>query len=108
MPDKSPSTPRRYQRVSLAKGIFVAWQDAGRKEVSKIKTLGLGGLFISTPEPRPVGTILKLIFEVPTGDVRARGIVRNIQHGTGMGIEFTGMNFEDRGRLTNLLKKLQG
>jgi len=32
--------------------------------------------------------------------------VRNVEPGAGMGIEFTGMNYEDRGRLTQLLKKL--
>jgi hypothetical protein len=106
MTEKAPSPARRYQRVPLAKGIFVAWQESSRKEVSRIRTLGLGGLFIATSKPAPIGAILKLIFEVPNGDVRARAVVRNVEPGAGMGIEFTGMNYEDRGRLTQLLKKL--
>jgi hypothetical protein len=106
MPEKSPSPVRRYKRLHLPKGIAIAWQEVSRKEVSRIRTLGLGGLFIATPHPPPVGAILKLVFEVPTGDVRARAIVRNVEPGAGMGIEFTGMNFDDRGRLRLLLKKL--
>ena len=106
MAEKAPSPIRRYKRVPLAKGIHVAWQASSRKEVSRIRTLGLGGLFIATRNPPPIGTILKLVFEVPNGDVRARAVVRNVEPGAGMGIEFTGMNYEDRGRLTQVLQKL--
>ncbi|HYA96706.1 MAG TPA: PilZ domain-containing protein [Methylomirabilota bacterium] len=106
MPERPPSSARRYQRVRLGKRISVAWQDASRSELGHVKALGLGGLFISTRNPPPVGTILKLVFDVPHGEVRARGIVRNIEPGLGMGIEFTGMGYEDRGRLSRLLKDL--
>jgi hypothetical protein len=57
MPEKSPSPVRRYKRVLLAKGIHVAWQEASRKEVSRIKTLGIGGPFIEAPLVRKIGPI---------------------------------------------------
>ncbi len=72
MTEKAPFPIRRYERVPLAKGISVAWQESSRKEVSRIRTLGLGGMFIATPNPARISAILKLIFEVPNGDVRAR------------------------------------
>jgi hypothetical protein len=97
---------RRYPRVGLPKGVLVAWQTAGDRIVSRIETLGLGGLFIQTPDPPQVGVILKLFFQLPSGDVRARAIVRNCKKGTGMGVEFTGMGYEARGRLVQVLKRL--
>ena len=101
-----PSRKRRYARVDLPKGILVAWQSGGQRSVSRVRVLGLGGLFIVTPEPPPVGSVVKLLFESPGGDVRARAVVRNSEAGRGMGVEFTFMGNEDRARLHHLLKRL--
>jgi len=97
---------RRYTRVALPKGMLVAWQHYGGRKVSRVRVLALGGLFISTPAPPPVGDVIQLIFEVPGGDVRARAVVRDSHPGTGMGIEFTSMNPEARARLNRLMKVL--
>ena len=97
---------RRYPRVGLPKGMLVAWQSTGERIVSRVATVGLGGLFISTPEPPPVGDIIKLFFEAPGGEVRARAVVRDSQQGKGMGVEFTAMGPEARARLHQLLKRL--
>src|ERR1700686_5280789 len=90
---------RRYARVGLPKGMLVAWEHSGFRKVSRVSVLALGGLFISTPEPPPSGDTIKLIFEVPGGEVRARALVRDSQPGNGMGIEFTAMRQEARARL---------
>jgi hypothetical protein len=104
MPAKTK--PRRYPRVGLPKGVLVAWQAGGDRIVSKIETMGLGGLFIQTPAPPEVGSIVKLFFQLPGGAVRARAVVRNTEPGAGMGVEFTGMGYEARARLVQLLKRL--
>ena len=54
---------RRYPRVGLPKGMLVAWQSTGERIVSRVATVGLGGLFISTPEPPPAGETVKLFSE---------------------------------------------
>ena len=97
---------RRYPRIDLPKGMQVAWQGGGLHEVSRVSTLALGGLFISTPNPPAVGTVLKLLFLVPTGEVRALATARDVKPGEGMGIQFTDMGAEDRARLNRLLKRL--
>ena len=33
--------------------------------------LGLGGLFIRTPDPPPAGTFIQLLIDAPTGEVRS-------------------------------------
>ena len=97
---------RRYPRVALAKGMLVAWQCSNGKGVSRVSTLGLGGLFISAPDPPPVGTLVKLLFDVPDGEVRARAVVKNVKAGSGMALAFVDMDYSSRARLNQLLKKL--
>jgi hypothetical protein len=104
MPTKERA--RRYQRVGLPKGMLVAWEHSGIRKVSRISVLAVGGLFITTPEPPPAGETIKLLFEVPGGNIRARAAVRDSQLGKGMGIEFTAMNSEARARLNLLVKEL--
>jgi len=51
---------------------------------SRIGTLGLGGLFIYTKKSAAVGDVLRLVFDVPGGEVRARAVVRSYEAGRGM------------------------
>ena len=102
----SESKKRRYDRVTLPRGLVVAWQARGSRIISHASTLGLGGLFIATPDPPGIGEILKLLFEAPDGEVRARAVVRDSQPGKGMGVEFIAMGQDDRARLYRLLKRL--
>jgi hypothetical protein len=97
---------RRYQRVVLPKGMLVAWQCGDGRGVARIATLGLGGLFISTPDPPPVGTLVKILFDAPGGEVRARATVKNIKPGEGMAVAFVDMDSPDRARLNQLVKRL--
>jgi PilZ domain len=97
---------RRYQRVALPKGMLVAWQCNDGRGVARVSTLGLGGLFMSTPDPPPVGTLVKLLFDVPGGEVRARATVKNIKPGEGMAVAFVDMESPDRARLNQLVKRL--
>ena len=97
---------RRFPRIALPKGMLVAWEHNGGRAVSRVATLGLGGLFISTPDPLPIGALVKIIFDVPGGEVRARSIVKNVKPGEGMAVAFIEMGYADRARLDQLLKKL--
>jgi hypothetical protein len=99
-------TTRRYERISLPQGMFAAWYGGGDQLISRVQTLGMGGVFLGVVNPPPVGTSLRMVFEVPGGSVRADGIVRNICAGKGMGIEFVKMGAPDRILLDRLLKRL--
>jgi len=106
VPPDIKTPKRRYVRVALPKGMPVAWQHVGGRGVSRVATLGLGGLFIATPFPAPMGTLVKLVFDVPGGEVRARAIVKDVKEGQGMAVAFIAMASEDRARLNQLVKKL--
>jgi PilZ domain len=106
MTTETAPKPRRYQRICLPKGMSVAWYGGGDSQVSRVKTLGAGGLFLVASAARPVGTELTLLFEVPGGFVQAEAVVRNILPGEGMGLEFTNVGPQARVLLDDLLKRL--
>ncbi|HEY6944955.1 MAG TPA: PilZ domain-containing protein [Candidatus Acidoferrum sp.] len=106
MTSNVPCKARRYERISLPKGMSVAWYGGGDSQVSPVKTLGGGGLFLATSAVRPVGTSLTLLFEVPGGFVQAQGVVRSVRPGEGMGLEFTDVGPQARALLESLLKRL--
>ena len=97
---------RRYQRITLPKGMFVAWYGGRDHQTSHVETLGMGGVFIASSNPPAVDTSMCMVFEVPGGNVRADGVVRSVLPGKGMGVEFTKMGPQDRILLDRLLKRL--
>ena len=97
---------RRHQRISLPKGMSATWNGGGQQQVSRVKTLSMGGLFLCGSITLRVGTDLTLVFEVPGGVVLAEAVVRNIVPGKGMGVEFTKMNPQTRVLLERLLTRL--
>lgn len=84
----------------------MTWYGGELQLFSPVKTLGMGGLFISAPNPPPVGTKLRLGFEVPGGSVWAEAVVRDIIPGEGLGVEFTRMDLGDKLLLQKLLNRL--
>ena len=97
---------RRFERIALPKGMDAAWHGGGDQQVSRVKNLGMGGMFLAASHARVVGTNLKLIFAVPNGIVQAEGIVRNVVPGEGMGVEFVKMGQQDLALLEGLLGRL--
>ena len=49
-----------YPRFAASKGTIVAWHSSNRRMVSSVDNLGLGGLFIRTPNPPATGTFIQL------------------------------------------------
>ncbi|MGB8541297.1 MAG: DnaJ domain-containing protein [Candidatus Acidiferrales bacterium] len=98
-----PKIPRKYARVRAPKGMWVGWKSAKQTSTSLAEVMGLGGLFLHTANPACQGSSIELIFDLPTGQVRARAIVRSLQPNKGMGIQFVQMRPEDRARLNKYL-----
>ena len=94
---------RRYPRVRSPKGLVVAWQSGTRRAVSYLESLAMGGLFVLTRQPPPLRSMVKVLFDFPIGEVRARAVVRRIIPQRGMAIEFIAMDQEDRARLSRML-----
>ncbi len=106
MTKETPHATRRHQRISLPQGMSVAWYGGGQQQVSRVKTLSMGGLFLCGSVTLRVGSDLTVVFEVPGGMVLAEAVVRNTVAGEGMGVEFTKMNPESQALLEQLLTRL--
>lgn len=97
---------RRHPRINSPKGTILAWQRANQRFVSYVQDLGLGGMFIRTSDPPPLGTYIQLLLDVPAGEVRARAVVQRTESKQGMGVKFVAMQQEDRGRFMQWMNKL--
>jgi hypothetical protein len=96
---------RSHPRVYAPKDMIVAWRSGTQQGVSRMGTMGIGGIFLHTPEPPEKGATLELLFDIATGaEVRARAVVRNSRPGKGMGVKFVHMRAEDRSRLNQFVK----
>jgi curved DNA-binding protein CbpA len=96
---------RKYPRIRAPKGMLVGWKSAGQTTATRLVTMGLGGLYLHAANPPSIGSVIELIFELPTGEVRARAIVRTSTLGKGMGIQFVQMRPEDRAKLNRYLSR---
>jgi hypothetical protein len=104
--EKDAREKRRFPRMKVSKGMWVAWDGGGQRFVSNVFDLSTGGVFIPTSEMPPVGTVVKMFFEAPSGDLHAPAVVRHTVLGRGMGVEFTAMDDQVRARVQQLLKEL--
>src|SRR5690242_2619406 len=107
----SPQTPsysrRHTSRVESPDGVWVYWRCNGRDEVSRVRDLSAGGLFVADPGRQPVGTKVRLDFLVQEGQIRTEAIVRHVEPGKGLGFKFTAMTEQDSPNLAALLTRLR-
>lgn len=106
MTTKTARECRRHPRISLPTGMMAAWYGGGDSQVSRVKTLSLGGALLEVSRVRPIGTTINVVFQVPGGVVQAEGVVRSIWPDEGMGIEFTNLGPNGRELLEQLLERL--
>jgi hypothetical protein len=104
---KPKAEQRRHPRYKSPKVVPVAWMCGTQKHLALAENLSLGGLFIRTANPPAAGTSIKLLFEAPEGEVRARAAVRNVVPGQGMGLKIMSMEPEHRSRLLRWLQRLE-
>lgn len=92
--------------METSKGVWVAWRTDGTPNVSRVRDLSAGGIFILTNIPLPKSSPIQLLFSLPEGEMRIEGLVRYSRDGQGMGVEFTQMGAGDRARLQELIRRL--
>jgi hypothetical protein len=97
---------RRTARVAVSKGLWVAWQADGPRNVSRVRDVSAGGAFIQTTIPVAIGTSVEMLFALAEGETRVDGIVRYADGKNGIGVEFTAMGEGDRARVRQLLRRL--
>lgn len=106
-PVGSPSR-RLTSRVEAPADVWVYWKCNGREDVSRVRDMGMGGLFIETAEPRAEGLVVRLDFLVQEGQIRAEAMVRHAKPRVGLGLKFLALSEQDRPKLAALLNRLRG
>jgi hypothetical protein len=106
---RSTSPSRRLtSRVAAPGDVWVYWQCHGREDVSSVRDMSMGGLFLESPQPKAEGVLVRLHFLVQEGQIRADAIVRHARSGVGLGLKFIALNEQDRPKLAALLSRLRG
>jgi len=94
-------------RVETVDDVWVLWRCEGRHDISRACDLSVGGLFLSTPVPPPVGVKAKLDFLVEEGQIRTEAVVRHHIPGGGLGLKFTAITDQDCPRLVALINRVR-
>jgi Tfp pilus assembly protein PilZ len=107
---------RRYPRYSVR--LDAAIDEAGKLRRASVRDVSQGGAFVTTTDPAPVGTELKIRMTLPGAESEEAidgRVVRVIEmqgdvmpdHITGLGIEFS-LSAEQRAKLRDVLLKYCG
>src|ERR1700730_10314470 len=63
---KSGAEGRRAPRVGLTRGMTISWEGPHRRDISRVSSLSVGGLFIEAEDTAQAGQILQVQFDIPS------------------------------------------
>ena len=103
MPKKNWKEKRRFSRVSILQEIFF-----GGQKHRPLEDLSDEGMFIATPDPYLIGSIIDLEFKLADDEkvIEVKAEVRHVRNRKGMGIKFISLKPQDRRRIKQYIKKL--
>jgi PilZ domain len=94
-------------RLPASWDVWVYWECGHLHDVSHVRDLSLGGLFLETHRRRPNGDLLSLHFLVPEGQIRLDALVVRSHPGNGLGLKFKSVANEDIPQLSSLLERMR-
>ena len=103
----SHASRRLSSRVESGNSVWVYWECTGDCDLSRVKNLSAGGLFIETRRTKRLGAKANLHFLVQEGQIRANAIVRHVKPGGGLGLKFEAVSEKDRPNLAALMRRLR-
>ena len=95
---------RQYQRVSVETEVWLGQDGVFARTTERLTNLSLGGAFIETRSGSRVNEIFSLRFALESDYIASTVVVRNVQIGVGMGVEFLDLSPEGREKLEAFLK----
>jgi len=101
---------RRYPRASLRTELWIGQDGIFTRTDEFLRDLSAGGAFVETHQVFHVGEILNLRFKMPaiTNMVTCTAIVRNMQLGGGLGVEFLDLSRESRRYVEEFVERALG
>ena len=86
---------RKSDRYKVSVGIQLRDEAQGVTMQTSTVDIGIGGCYVETLFPPPVGAPLKVLLWLGSARLQANGVVRTSCPGVGMGIEFLDLSWED-------------
>jgi hypothetical protein len=102
-----PPSRRLTSRVEAGGEVWVYWQCGLRVDVSRVRNVSAGGMFLELQKPLAKGLTTNLHFLVQEGGIRANAEVRYVLPGEGLGLKFTAVEKECGPKLAELLTRLR-
>ncbi len=114
LPHAAPSHSNRRKSPRADLVVRVDYQTIDELFSEFARNLNEGGIFIESENPHPLGTALKLQFQIPGSEdpIRVSGVVVRVSEGSavdpaGMGIEFENLDAEARSMIDELVRSLR-
>lgn len=98
---------RRVTRLPTTRDVWVYWECGGFGDLSKVRDLSTGGIFIETSRGRKKGDLVQVHFLVPEGQISLDGVVAQSQPSEGLGLKFQGLATRDITKLSLLLGRVR-
>ena len=88
---------RKHRRVGLKTELWIGQDGIFTRTDEYMRDLSVGGAFVVSHQVFPIGSILNFRFKVPhvTNLISCTGIVRNMEIGDGLGIQFLDLSGEN-------------
>ncbi len=100
---------RRFTtRVETKGDVWVYWQSVSSTDVSRVRNVSAGGMFLEVEKPLANGQMANLHFLVQEGSIRADAVVRRYEPGEGLGLKFVAVERDSGPHLAELLTRLRG
>jgi hypothetical protein len=98
---------RRRMRLPATRDVWVYWEGGGRADVSHVRDLSTGGIFIETLWPRTKGDVIRVHFLVQEGQISLDSVVAQTQPSEGLGLKFQTVSAKDVSKLSLLLDRVR-
>jgi hypothetical protein len=99
----SGSERRRHERYPCQAAVKITWGDVHME--ATLRDISLSGMYIETPEPLWARAQFSAHLMLPEA-IRVECVVRRVDPGKGMVVEFTQVTQETKMNLTHLIWKL--
>ena len=99
---------RRSSRIPAIDDVWVYWESAPYRDISRVRDLSPSGLFLETKARKKEGELVQLHFLVQEGQIRAEAEVRHVSpNGCGFGLKINSLTTQDAPHLRRLLSRLR-
>jgi len=99
---------RRSSRIPAIDDVWVYWESAPYRDISRVRDLSPSGLFLETRARKKEGELVQLHFLVQEGQIRAEAEVRHVaENGRGFGLRINSLTTQDAPHLRRLLTRLR-